>query len=216
MLIKQILRNKTPLVHFVLGLSVNFIFGFLLIFSKVSLLYDFNFFLLGAITINFLNLGYFGFGFSYDYNVLLILNSENLLKKYLFNKTILLAQVIIVNYLILLIFLFFKFSVEKFFILNSILFCGLSLIPLQVFLYILLFKKINFIENKFVIIRQSLVNFLSPLFQVLFIGLYFFLYNSNVIFFVLFLICYFSIFCIRFNFILKLLTSKISNEYIRG
>jgi len=182
MLIKQILRNKTPRVHFVLGLSVNFIFGFLLIFSKVSLLYDFNFFLLGAITINFLNLGYFGFGFSYDYNVLLILNSENLLKKYLFNKTILLAQVIIVNYLILLIFLLFKFSVEKFFILNSILFCGLSLIPLQVFLYILLFKKINFIENKFVIIRQSLVNFLSPLFQALFIGLYFFLYNSNVIF----------------------------------
>lgn len=210
MFYKQIFRNWLPCVHFFLGILMFLFFLFLLYISKGNE-YDWRLFTLGVLTLNILNIGYYGFGFSYDYYILVNYKSKNLIKKYLMSQFIRIIISVCIGIFIMMLLLFILDKIDEN-ILHMIL-CAICLIPIQILFYIILFKKIDLFDNKFIIIKQTALNYILPMLQIGFIVLFYYFFN-NIIFSIVLLLLIYIVFFYKVKSLVTIFIKKINDEYI--
>lgn len=205
MFFKQIFRNWLPFVHFFLGVFMFLFFNLLLFFYHESKL-DWRIFTMGAITLNILNIGFYSFGFSFDYYILLNCRDRKLIKKYLNKQFIRILISILLGSLI--VFTLNKISEN---ILRIVL-CAMCLIPIQILCYIVLFRKINLYDNKFTIIKQTAINYFVPMIQVVLIILFYLLCNDMTYAIILLLVIHITFFY-KLDYIVAVFIKKINYEY---
>ncbi len=210
MFYKQIFRNWLPCLHFFIGALMFLFFLFLLYLSNGK--FDWRLFTMGALTLNTLNIGYYNFGFSFDYYKLLNYKSEIQIKKYLKNQFMRIVICVCTGTSIMMLSLFVSGNIIDENILRMII-CAICLIPIQIVLYIILFKKIDLFDNKFIIIKQTALNYFVPMLQIGFINLFYFLINSITYSIILLLLIH-VIFFYKLNSLVFIFIKKINDEYI--
>lgn len=212
MFYKQIFRNWLPAVYLSIGILSFLLFLILVSISKEST-FNWMIFTIGALSLNILNIGYFNFGFSFDYHKILNIRNKLQIKKFLIDqfKRILFCTFICSS--ILLLFLSAGDRINEKTI--SIIVCTLNLIPLQITCYILLFKKMNLFDNKFSIIRQTGMNYLTSAIQIILIIIYYFSIN-NLVHSLLLLTAAYLIFFFGLQNLTDFFIKKINDEYIRN
>ena len=210
MFYKQIFRNWLPCVYFFIGVFVFLFFLFLVFISEKG---DSNWmlFTIGALSLNILNIGYYNFGFSFDYYTLINSKSELEIRKFLLNQffRIIISVCIGASITALLLFILNKIDTNVI----HIILCAICLIPIQIVAYILLFRKINLFDNKFIIIKQTGINYLTSILQIGFISLFYFLFNDITYSIILLLLIY-VVFFYKVKSLVTIFIKKINDEYI--
>lgn len=184
-------------------------FLFLLYISEGE--YDWKVFSLGGLTLNILNIGYYNFGFSFDYYIVVNYRSANGIRKYLLNQLIRMIISISIGISVMILLLLILNRIDEN-IIRLILF-SICLIPVQMFFYIFLFKKINLFDNKFVIIKQTILNYISPMLQIGFIVLFYFLF-SNLTYSIILLLLIYTVFFYSLKSLTTIFIKRINDEYI--
>lgn len=210
MFFKQIFRNWLPFVHFFLGVLMFLFFNLLLFFYDESK-FDWRMFTMGAITLNILNIGFYGFGFSFDYCILLNYRDREFIKKYLMKQFIRITISVFIGSLITIFMLFALDKISENIL--RIILCAICLIPIQILCYIVLFRKIDLYDNKFTIIKQTAINYIVPMVQVGLIVL-FYLLCSDIIYAILLLLVIHITFFYKLDYIVAVFIKKINDEYI--
>ncbi|CAA7392719.1 hypothetical protein CHRY9393_03396 [Chryseobacterium fistulae] len=212
MFFKQIFRNWLPCIYFFIGIFMYLFFLFLVFITEkgdTSWIY----FTIGALSLNILNIGYYNFGFSFDYYNLINFKSELYIRRFLINHIFRIMISILMSSSIMILMLFVLNKIDEKVI--NIILCAICLIPIQILSYTLLFRKINLFDNKFVIIKQTGINYLTSILQIGFISLFYFLFD-NIMYSILLLSFIYFIFFYKINSLVTVFINKINDEYIRS
>ncbi len=212
MFYKQIFRNWLPAVYLSIGILSFLLFLVLISVSKEDKI-SWMLFTVGGLSLNVLNIGYFNFGFSFDYHKLLNIRSTIQIRKFLNDqfRTVICCTLISSFLMILLLFAENKINDKVIYI----ILCAITLIPCQIVCYIILFRKLNLFDTRFIIIKQTALNYLTSVIQIIFILSYYFLIN-NLVQSLLLLIVIYLIFFFKLKYLVSLLIKKINDEYIRN
>lgn len=219
-MIKTILRNNIVLFYMFMAVLVYLILLFMSIRldpMKISFSESFHLYLLLSLGTNVISVGYFIFGFTFDYHRLLNFSSFKLLKKHIINSTI---TMIISSFIGFTILLFFIYVFNNQMIDNYVYLSFLNTlfnIPFCIILSIFVTKRLSLFDNKFIMSAQMPKSYIMFFLQVI-VGavFYFILSKINYSYIIILLIVKYLIFFINLKKIAQYLNHKVKNEYIRN
>lgn len=210
--IKTIVRNNLPLFYFLMSIIASFTVCsvYFIFFAKALENSSYIYLMLLIFALDPLSISYYLFSFSYDYNTLTNMNNLLQIRKYIMSK--------IVFYIIFILFSNFLFVIislilDRFYF-ENILYANLvilTVLPINIFLSIMYFQKVNLFENKFLILTQKPNGYFLTLIQVIFaIIIQFCGYKYILLFTVLVIV----LFVMYFNKMTILFKNRITREYL--
>ena len=219
-MIKTILRNNIVLFYFLIGILLYL--GLIFLCTKIdpNKVPNYSFFQLYVymiLAINIIGTGYFVFGFTFDYHILLNFSSDIVFKKYIFKSVINMIISSLIGYLglFLSIYYFNNNFINDYIYLSFV--NVIFNIPFNIILSIFSTKRFSLFDNKFIIAAQMPKSYIIFIAQCVWGAVFYYIFSKiNYIYIIILLITEYLFFFVNINRIALYLKNKVKNEYIRS